>query len=339
VTARRPPTDHAARRWIVPALCLAAAGCFDVELEQEPDWSSVLEQDEEDRGTYLIPWPVESVPELRIGITPYLGREQMEADFAPLKEHLQHRIGIPVQMVVAPDYAGLGRMLHGGEIDVGEFTPLSYVLTKLEYPDLQLLLREVSEGADTYVSYVYVRADDPAETLTALGGRSFCYVDPHSTSGYLYPRALLWEHHIDPDRFFGRTVFAGDHVGCLHKVLDGEIDAAAIYSGAVAQARREDLPVFRLKVVAKTRRIPYGAYCARAGLPEAARQRFRNELLQLSERSPEGPRLIGRGAKINAWAPAEDQDYNPVRRAVYLTRMNAHASRPAAEPMTDAPQD
>ena len=303
------------------------AGCLGSGLDDET-WAESLEREDGDRGAYLIPWPTEQMPRLRIGVTPYLGREKMESGFAPLRKHLQRRLGVPVQLVIAKNYADLGRMLHDGEVDVGEFTPLSYVLAKLDYPELHLLLREISAGTSTYLSYVYVRADDPAETITALRGRSFCYVDPQSTSGYLYPRALLWEHHIDPDTFFGRTVFAGDHVACLHKVLDGEIDAAAIYSGAVAQARREDLPVFRLKVVAKTRRIPYGAYCARGEMPDAALQRFRNELLQLSERSPEGPRLVGRGIKIDAWTEADDADYNPVRRALFLTRSGA-ATHPA----------
>jgi phosphate/phosphite/phosphonate ABC transporter binding protein len=235
-------------------------------------------------------------------------------------EHLSERLGIPVRLHVADSYADLGEMIRQQQLDLAKFSPLSYVEAKDADPGLRILLTQVANGSTSYLGYVYVRANDEADSLGDLAGRSFCYVDPQSTSGYLYPRALFRSRGLDPDEMFSRTEFGGNHLACLQAVLEGDVDAGAAFAGAWAAARHRGLEVYRLKIVGKTARIPYDAYCARSGLPPDAAQRLEEELLRLSTRTPDGQRLIGGEGKFNAWTQAQDSDYDSVRRALSLTR-------------------
>jgi phosphate/phosphite/phosphonate ABC transporter binding protein len=258
-------------------------------------------------------WPAE-LPRLRLGLIPVLGPDETARTYQPLIEYLGTRLGVPAELVVADDYGALTALLRDGRVDAALFTALSYVEAHEQVPDLLLLLKQVVAGAETYVGYVYTTREHPAESVEGLAGAVMCWVDPQSTSGYLFPRALLRQRGRDPDRFFGHTEQGGNHLECLERVLDGRADAAATYAGAFATGRTRGLPVERIKIVGKTRRIPYNALVARPGLPAAAAARLKGELLRLSTLSQEGQRSLSADMRLNAWAEAENADYDDVRR-------------------------
>lgn len=317
--ARAPRRRLAALPWVLLlAACQIEGG--------EHSWAPAAQHEIETGEVLVTPWP-KAITEVRLGVTPYLDRSAMEQAFRPVLEYLTEHIGVPFHLVIADDYADLGQRMRTQQLELAKFSPLSYVEAKTTDPGLELILMEVAEGGTSYMGYVYTLSDSPIESLLDLSGRSFCYVDPHSTSGYLYPRALMRGQGIDPDRFLGEAVFGGNHLACIHKVLDGEVDAGAAYSGAFGAARHQGLPVYKLKLLAKTARIPYDAYCVRSGLPREAVQRLKQELLRLSTRSPAGQSLLGSAIKFNAWTPADDSDYDSVRQALALTRKTEQDSQ------------
>ena len=263
----------------------------------------------------LAPWPKE-LDKLRLGVTPFTSEDEIKEAYAPLLDHLARRLGIKAELVLVDSYSDLGERMKRQEIDLGSFPPLSYVHAKHADPGLRLLLRQVADGLDTYIGYVYTLADVPAQSILDLAGRSICYVDPYSTSGYLYPRLLIKRLGRDPDQFFSRSIFAHNHMACMERVLIGDVDVGATYSGTYSLARGNGLPVHRIKILAKTQPIPFDAYCVRSGLPEQAGRRLKQELLGLSTRTPDGLRVLNTKMKLNAWITAEDSDYDSVREAL-----------------------
>lgn len=286
---------------------------------QQRTWRHVLQQARDAGHQPVTPWPA-TVREVRFGVTPYLDAESARKALEPVLDYLAERIGVPVRLEVAESYADLGRRMRQQQLDLAKFSPLSYVQAKEADPGLRILLTQVAGGATSYLGYIVAREGDDAESLADLAGRSFCYVDPQSTSGYLYPRALLRSKGLDPDSLFRSTEFGGNHLACLRRVLDGTVDAGAAFSGALSAARHEGLPVYRLKILGKTARIPYDAYCVRSGLPATAAERIKEELLLLSTRTPDGKRLLGGTGQFNAWTEAQDSDYDSVRQALALNR-------------------
>lgn len=49
---------------------------------------------------------------------PNISPEQQRAKYQPFAEYLQRELGVPVELFVAADYAGVGVALAGEQIDV-----------------------------------------------------------------------------------------------------------------------------------------------------------------------------------------------------------------------------
>src|SRR5512135_2165410 len=62
-----------------------------------------------------------------------------------------------------------------------------------------------------------------------LKGKTFCFVDPNSTSGYIIPRIILKANGIDPDTDFKATQNAGSHNNVAIAVYKGDCDAGVTY--------------------------------------------------------------------------------------------------------------
>jgi len=224
---------------------------------------------------------------LRIAVIPISGGLTDEA-IHPLEEYLEGALGVPVHAAAVGSYGALAERLSGaandpGAADVGVFSPLAYVDARAEQA-LIPLATATSYGAPTYTGYLITReAPDAAETLEGLAGARVAWVHRLSTSGYLYPRALLRHRGLEPDALFAAQSFAGDHVAALTAVVDGAADAAAVSSSYLRAGR--DLPGVdpdTLRVIGKTERIPYDVVVARPGLPRGTAEALRAALLALN---------------------------------------------------------
>lgn len=250
---------------------------------------------------------------LVISSTPYLDPEVLFRSHEPLAQYLSRHLKVPVEVVPANSYAALGEMMRDGRVDLGSFSPLSYVRARDADPGLLPLVNYISDGSPTSAGYIVVRADGPLRTLEDLRGRSFAWVDPSSTTGFLYPNALLRSKNIDPTTFFSRTGFLGNHEAALLAVHEGRYDGAAIFQGALpALKRNKGVDPLSFRIVAKTMRTPKDLFCARAGLPEEVATQIRRALLALTVRTQEG-RAVLAPLNVNGFIPADDSQYDPVR--------------------------
>ncbi len=72
-------------------------------------------------------------------------------------------------------------------------------------------------------------ASSGIKTFADLKGKTFCFVDPNSTSGYIIPRIILKANGIDPDKDLKATVNAGSHPNVAIAVYKGDCDAGVAY--------------------------------------------------------------------------------------------------------------
>ncbi len=249
------------------------------------------------------------------GFVPYLPEATLRSEFGRLARTLGERLDLDFEIVVSSEYEELRRKLALGEVDFAQLAPASYVRAKREMPDLTLVATHVSDGSATYQGYFLTVADSPFRRVEDLRGRRVCWVDPESTSGYLYPRTILRQRGIDPDTFFASPpVFSGNHTAAIDALLAGGCDAAAVYSGALKQAWSRGVPRDALRILFKSERIPLDAYCLRPGLPGSLAIAIRRTLLGVSTRTGEGRAILGRVTRINGFMIAFDDAYDGVRR-------------------------
>src|SRR6266478_4031189 len=144
--------------------------------------------------------------DLKFGFTPVLGEAEMRAEFDPLATYLSDAIGQKVVLYVAKDYGDLRTQMEAGTVDIGSFSPFSYV-DAMRGGKIQIIAQSIIDGATTYRGIIVARKDSGLKTVTDLKGKRFAFVDPKSASGYVYPCAMLIEKGINPETFFKETIF------------------------------------------------------------------------------------------------------------------------------------
>lgn len=226
---------------------------------------------------------------LRIGISPSSGQDTDEL-LDPLVDYLERNLdGITVSAATADHYDRLQPMVDDRTVDIGIFSPLTYVKARRANLAAEAVATVTRAGSPTYLGYLVVRDEDPATTIHQLRGKSVAWVDKSSTSGYLYPRALLEDKGIaDVDAFFGAQQFAGNHKDAVLALHEGRADVAAVAAPFVDPGPRNPLvaelgsakaALDRLRVIAKTRRIPLDCVVVRNDLERSLAKRLRDALL------------------------------------------------------------
>ena len=227
--------------------------------------------------------------------------------------------GTPVRVTVASDYAAVIEALRNRTADLAFVHPVGYVLASRE-AKARIVARNLWHGKSSFTSRIFVRKDTGINALEALRGKTMAFVDPTSTSGYIYPMVLLIQRGLvkdrDPKTFFREVMFAGAHDAAMRALLNGHVDSIASFDMAREQYLTDPAEREKLTFVAETPPIPEAGIAARDGLDPAAIARVRGALLQM--RGPAYAALLKRMYDIDGFEPAEDRDYDPVRAAVEL---------------------
>src|SRR6058998_4458772 len=99
-------------------------------------------------------------------------------------------VGVPVRVTVASDYAAVIEALRNRTADLAFVHPVGYVLANRE-AKATIVARNLWHGKSSFTSRIFVRADSGLRKLEDLRGKTIAFVDPASSSGYIYPMVLL----------------------------------------------------------------------------------------------------------------------------------------------------
>lgn len=160
--------------------------------------------------------------------------ESLQAGFDPIIAMLEKETGKQIEFQNATSYATVIEGMRAGKVDIGSFGPFSYVLARNQGAQITPIAAQV-DGPDLppgYKSYGITRAGSPITDLAGFRGKKVCFVDPGSTSGYLYPTAGLLEAGVDPETDI-QPVFAGGHDASVLAVASGQCDAGFAYDSMV----------------------------------------------------------------------------------------------------------
>src|SRR5712692_9120803 len=255
--------------------------------------------------------------ELRFGFTPVLSEPEMRAEFEPLMNYLSASLGQKVTLYTAKDYGDLRTQMEKGAVDIGSFSPFAYV-DAARGGKIRIIAQSIIEGSATYRGIIVARKDSGLKTIADLKGKRFAFVDPNSASGYVYPRAMLIEKGIDPGTYFKETIFAGSHDKVIAAVLEGRVDAGAIYDGALGVARRSGVSTENLITLASSDPIPHDAIAVRVGMDASLAKRIQSALIDL-DKSKAGRRVIANSKKkLTGHVVADDKVFDVVRRTAKI---------------------
>ncbi len=256
---------------------------------------------------------------LHLVLTPSQKPTDLLAAGEEFGQTLGRLVGVPVRVTVASDYAAVIEALRNRTADLAFVHPGGYVLASREAKAV-IVAKNLWHGKSSFTSRIYVRKDSGIRSLEELKGRTMAFVDPASSSGYIYPMVLLIQRGLvrnrDPKTFFREVVFAGSHDAGMRALLNGHVDALASFDLAREQYLKDPAERERIVWVAETPPIPEAGIAARDGLDPATFAKVRAALLQI--RAPVHAELLRRLYEIDGFAPAEDREYDPVRAAMEL---------------------
>lgn len=213
----------------------------------------------------------------------------------------------PIELIPVPDDTTRAALAADDAVDVWWMCGLlTTVLLDSKRLDGTVVAAPVFAGQrePAYHSVLVVRADDPAASLDALGGRRLVINETASWSGYHALRV-----HLDRRGFDGRSFIevypSGSHAASIDAVRHGDGDVAAIDHTIWEYAQRNDPSLARdLRVIDVTDDWPAPPLTVAAHVPEADRRRIVAGLLAA------GP-LRG----VTRFVPANSADYDPIRVA------------------------
>ncbi|GAA2181055.1 phosphate/phosphite/phosphonate ABC transporter substrate-binding protein [Brooklawnia cerclae] len=154
----------------------------------------------------------------------------LQAQYDVLLQKIEKDAGVTIEFQEATNYAAVIEGQRSGQIDIAGYGPFSYKIAKDSGATIEPVGSMVSkEGAEPgYSSYLWTKSGSGITTIDDVKGKTVCFVDKASTSGYLYPSAGLLEVGIDPEADI-TPVMAGSHDGSLLTLSQGGCDAAFAY--------------------------------------------------------------------------------------------------------------
>ncbi len=188
---------------------------------------------------------------------------------------LNKMTGLTFNIEVGTSYAASIEAMGANKAQVGFLNTFSVLLAEQKYQIVPVLgnLRKYSTNAidpdkdlkdkmePFYKGQFITKADSGIKTLTDLKGKTFCFVEPNSTSGYIIPRILMKAAGVDPDKDLKATQDAGSHPNVAVAVYNGDCDAGVTFIDVMTDAAanlKAKYPDIATKVVAfqDTARIP-----------------------------------------------------------------------------------
>jgi len=172
---------------------------------------------------------------------------ETETNYKPLMDYIAKETGKKVEYHESTDYAALIEAAIAGKVDVASFSGFTYVTAKNNgaklTPIASIITKEGQEPG--YYSEAIVPTGSSISSLDEFKGKKVCFVDPSSTSGYLFPSYNLLKAGIDPTKDV-TPVFAGKHDVSVTKVGEGtECEAGFAEDSEVAKSDK-------VKVIEKT---------------------------------------------------------------------------------------
>ena len=240
----------------------------------------------------------------------------------------QERTGVEMRIFTATDYAGTVQALTSGQIQMAQLGASGYASAWIDSNGAvePLVTNKELDGALGYHSILIVKSDSPYKKLEDLKGKTLAWADPNSTSGYLIPLVSLRGVGIEPEKFFGRTLFSGGHEQSVLGVINGQLDSAFTWSskghnaGQIrAMVDRGVLRMDQFRVVWESPLIPNPLVVVRKDMPEDMKRELRAFWTELHKIDPKVAEAAARG-KTAGFVPATHEMYKPVLDAALEVR-------------------
>lgn len=264
---------------------------------------------------------------IKMYFVPSLEAGKVVASGEAIAKALQAETGYHFKVAVPTSYAAVIEALGSYQADIAWLPTFAYVLAKQKY-DAQVKFMTVRNGLKQYRGQFVALAASPIKSIEDIQGKVVAYTDAASTSGYIYPSAMLKDKGIEPSQ----TRFTGSHNAAILAVYSGTADVGCTYwsppdSTGLPKDAREKLLETKSDVLEKvvpvafTDWIPNDTVTFRKNLPADLETRVIKALQDFSA-SATGKEILRSLYDIDGLETATDADYDVVRKTLQLMKLD-----------------
>jgi phosphonate transport system substrate-binding protein len=232
---------------------------------------------------------------------------------------LSEMTGLTITANVATSYAAVVEAMGAGNAQVGWLNTFGYVLANERY-DVDVALATLRFGQPYYTGQIIANADSGISSLADIAGKTMCYVDPLSTSGYIIPRIELAAAGVDVDALESQE--AGSHPNVVTAVYNGDCDAGATFVDARSSVEEQFPDVNdKVLVIAESSEIPNDTVAFAPEVPEEIRTQIVTGLLEIAE-TEEGLAALEQVYEIEGFTEVDDSFYDEFRTVLDASGIN-----------------
>ncbi len=254
---------------------------------------------------------------LKLGRIPFTNSSSMVQKHNKFLEYLTKKLGVKqTRLQTASDYTGIMNLLVKGEIDIAWLATMSSVEAR-NNPEIQLLVKPIRFGTTSYRGIIIARQDGGIRSLKDLKDKKFAWVEKESASGYIFPKSLLLEAGLNPEKDFAEATFLNKHDAVVLNVLLGKYDAGACYDDA-RNTLRDKSKMDELTILATTQDISNEPIVVRKSLPPDLIEKIKQALLDLNNKTPEGKEILEELTDVQGFVPVDDKDYDYIEKVQTL---------------------
>ncbi len=229
-----------------------------------------------------------------------------------LTDLLEEKTGYVFEGLVATSYSAAIEAMCISKAHIGPLATLAYLLAH-EKCGVDVALVSVRFGSPFYKGQIIAGADTGITKIEDLAGKTVCWVDAASTSGYIIPRVMLQAAGVNPDTDLAQQIEAGSHPNVVLAVYSGDCDAGACYVDA-RDTIADDYPDVcdEVVVIAESDEIPNDGLQFIKDFPPDMREKIVQAFLELMA-TEEGVAAIGKAYGWQEVVVKDDSYYDPFR--------------------------
>lgn len=264
---------------------------------------------------------------IKLYFTPSVDADTIASNSDDFIKFLEKETGLYFKTGIPTSYIAVVEAFGSERADIGVMNSFGYLMANEKY-GAQAKLRVIRYGHDYYQGMIVANADSGINTVSDLKGKKFAFVDPSSTSGYMFPLKIVKDNGIE----LGNTTYAMKHDNVITMVYQKQVDAGAAYysapgdDGTIRDARQRVQTQFpdvaeKVKIVAITEKIPNDPFVFRKGLPEEVTTKFIAALKKYLE-TDNGKNTFKNIYSVDGLVDSTDADYNGLRDMVKSINLN-----------------
>jgi phosphonate transport system substrate-binding protein len=231
--------------------------------------------------------------------------------------------GLVVEPLVATDYtAAIEAMCSKPpKAWMGSLATFAYI-TAADRGCAEAELVSVRRGSTSYTAQIFANVNSGITSLADLSGKTFCAVEPTSTSGWIIPSIMIKAAGVDIENDLTVT-YAGSHDAAVTGVYNGDCDAGASYVDARTRIEETYPDVMDvIEVIEISIGIPNDGLQYAPSFPRDMRDQINAALLAIQE-TEEGKAALSEAYQWDSLELHDDAFYDPFRQLLDAAGVSA----------------